>query len=186
MLNGRSILVTGGTGSFGKKFIATILERYPEVERIVVYSRDELKQYEMAQWLSPERYPQLRFFIGDVRDKDRLSRAMEGIDTVIHAAALKHVPVCEYNPFEAVKTNIIGAQNVIDRGGYRSRCVARGRTVDGQGRSTDQPLRSHQARLRQDVRGSQQLQGSARPALLGGALRQRHGLARQRHPVLPR
>ncbi len=114
MLNGRSILVTGGTGSFGKKFIATILERYPEVERIVVYSRDELKQYEMAQWLSPERYPQLRFFIGDVRDKDRLSRAMEGIDTVIHAAALKHVPVCEYNPFEAVKTNIIGAQNVIE------------------------------------------------------------------------
>ncbi len=114
MLNGRSILVTGGTGSFGKKFIATILERYPEVERIVVYSRDELKQYEMSQWLSPERYPQLRFFIGDVRDKDRLSRAMEGIDTVIHAAALKHVPVCEYNPFEAVKTNIIGAQNVIE------------------------------------------------------------------------
>ena len=114
MLNGRSILVTGGTGSFGKKFIATILERYPDIERIVVYSRDELKQYEMAQWLSPERYPQLRFFIGDVRDKDRLSRAMEGIDTVIHAAALKHVPVCEYNPFEAVKTNIIGAQNVIE------------------------------------------------------------------------
>lgn len=114
MLNGKAILVTGGTGSFGKKFISTILERYPDVERIVVYSRDELKQYEMAQWLSPERYPQLRFFIGDVRDKDRLSRAMEGIDTVIHAAALKHVPVCEYNPFEAVKTNIIGAQNVIE------------------------------------------------------------------------
>jgi len=114
MLNGRSILVTGGTGSFGKKFISTILTQYPGVERIVVYSRDELKQYEMAQWLDQARYPQLRFFIGDVRDKDRLSRAMEGIDTVIHAAALKHVPVCEYNPFEAIKTNVMGAQNVIE------------------------------------------------------------------------
>lgn len=114
MLNGRSILVTGGTGSFGKKFISTILTQYPDIERVVVFSRDELKQYEMAQWLDHDRYPQLRFFIGDVRDKDRLSRAMEGCDTVIHAAALKHVPVCEYNPFEAIKTNVMGAQNVIE------------------------------------------------------------------------
>lgn len=114
MLSGRSILVTGGTGSFGKKFISMVLTKYPDVERVVVFSRDELKQYEMAQWLDHGKYPQLRFFIGDVRDKDRLSRAMEGIDTVIHAAALKHVPVCEYNPFEAIKTNVLGAQNVIE------------------------------------------------------------------------
>jgi UDP-N-acetylglucosamine 4,6-dehydratase/5-epimerase len=114
MLTGKSILVTGGTGSFGKKFIETVLERYPTVARLVVYSRDELKQAEMAQVFSPEQYPQLRYFIGDVRDKDRLWRAMEGIDTVVHAAALKHVPVCEYNPFEAIKTNVLGAQNVIE------------------------------------------------------------------------
>jgi UDP-N-acetylglucosamine 4,6-dehydratase (inverting) len=114
MLTGKSILVTGGTGSFGKKFIATVLERYPTVTRLVVYSRDELKQAEMAQEFSPECYPQLRYFIGDVRDEGRLSRAMEGIDTVVHAAALKHVPVCEYNPFEAIKTNVLGAQNVIE------------------------------------------------------------------------
>lgn len=114
MLNGKSILVTGGTGSFGKKFVQMILERYPEVTRLVVYSRDELKQQEMSQQFSPSQHPQLRYFIGDVRDKDRLWRAMESIDTVVHAAALKHVPVAEYNPFEAVKTNIIGAQNVIE------------------------------------------------------------------------
>lgn len=114
MLNGKSILVTGGTGSFGKKFVETTLLRYPEIERLVVYSRDELKQYEMAQQFHENKYPCIRYFIGDVRDKDRLRRAFEGIDIVIHAAALKHVPVCEYNPFEAVKTNIIGAQNVIE------------------------------------------------------------------------
>lgn len=114
MLNEKSILVTGGTGSFGKKFVETILLKYPEIERLVVYSRDELKQYEMAQQFSDESYHQLRYFIGDVRDKDRLSRAMEGIDIVIHAAALKQVPACEYNPFEAIKTNIHGAQNVIE------------------------------------------------------------------------
>jgi UDP-N-acetylglucosamine 4,6-dehydratase len=114
MLNKASILITGGTGSFGKAFVRTIFERYPDVRRVVVYSRDELKQYEMAQLYPPDRYPQLRFFIGDVRDAKRLWRAMEGIDVVVHAAALKHVPVCEYNPFEAVKTNIIGAQNVIE------------------------------------------------------------------------
>ena len=114
MLNGKSILVTGGTGSFGKKFISTILNRYPQIRRLVVYSRDELKQFEMNQELSDVRYPQLRYFIGDVRDKERLFRALEDIEIVIHAAALKQVPASEYNPFEAVKTNIIGAQNVIE------------------------------------------------------------------------
>lgn len=114
MVTGQSILVTGGSGSFGKEFVRTILDRYPDVKRLVVYSRDELKQYEMSQVYPASRYPQVRFFIGDVRDKDRLTRAMEGIDTVIHAAALKQVPACEYNPFEAVKTNVLGAQNVIE------------------------------------------------------------------------
>lgn len=114
MLNGRSILVTGGTGSFGKKFVQTILTNYPEVERLVVYSRDELKQFEMAQQFSGEEFRQLRYFIGDVRDVDRLCRAFEGIDIVVHAAALKQVPACEYNPFEAIKTNVLGAQNVIE------------------------------------------------------------------------
>ena len=110
----KRILVTGGTGSFGKKFIETVYKRFPNIERVVVYSRDELKQFEMAQHYPEAQFPSIRFFIGDVRDKDRLKRAMEGIDTVIHAAALKQVPTAEYNPFEAVKTNILGAQNVIE------------------------------------------------------------------------
>jgi len=114
MLNGKSILVTGGTGSFGKKFIETILTKFPQIERVVVYSRDELKQFEMAQQFPETTYQQLRYFIGDVRDKERLLRAFEGIDIVIHAAALKQVPACEYNPFEAVKTNIFGAQNIVE------------------------------------------------------------------------
>lgn len=114
MLKGKSILVTGGTGSFGKKFIETILNKCPEIEKVVIYSRDELKQFEMAQILSESEYPQLRYFIGDVRDSDRMHRALEGIDIVVHAAALKQVPACEYNPFEAIKTNIMGAQNVIE------------------------------------------------------------------------
>ncbi|MBT0653108.1 UDP-N-acetylglucosamine 4,6-dehydratase (inverting) [Geomobilimonas luticola] len=114
MLKGKSILVTGGTGSFGKKFVETILFRYPEIERVVVFSRDELKQFEMAQQFPTEKYKQIRYFIGDVRDRERLVKAMEGIDIVIHAAALKQVPACEYNPFEAIKTNIHGAQNVIE------------------------------------------------------------------------
>lgn len=114
MLNGKSILITGGTGSFGKKFVETILLQYPEVKRLVVFSRDELKQYEMAQRFSDVAFRQIRYFIGDVRDRERLAKAMEGIDIVIHAAALKQVPACEYNPFEAIKTNIHGAQNVIE------------------------------------------------------------------------
>jgi UDP-N-acetylglucosamine 4,6-dehydratase/5-epimerase len=109
----RSILITGGTGSFGQAFVRTLLERYPEVERIVVYSRDELKQYEMAQRLGPD-HPQMRYFIGDIRDEARLKRALEGIEVVIHAAALKQVPAAEYNPFEAIKTNVLGAQNLVE------------------------------------------------------------------------
>lgn len=110
----QSILITGGTGSFGKAFVRAVLDHCPKIKRLVVYSRDELKQFEMAQEFPADKYPALRFFIGDVRDKERLYRAMEGIDTVVHAAALKQVPAAEYNPFEFIKTNILGAQNVID------------------------------------------------------------------------
>lgn len=114
MLNDQSILITGGTGSFGRAFVKTVLERYPRVKRLVVFSRDELKQYEMAQTFSTRDYPCMRYFIGDVRDADRLRRALEGIDVVVHAAALKQVPAAEYNPFECIKTNVLGAQNVIE------------------------------------------------------------------------
>ena len=113
-LPGQSILITGGTGSFGHAFVGTLLDTFPGLHRLVVYSRDELKQYEMAKRFSPDRYPGVRYFIGDVRDQDRLRRAMAGIDIVVHAAALKQVPAAEYNPFEAIKTNVIGAQNVIE------------------------------------------------------------------------
>lgn len=112
-LSGKAILVTGGTGSFGKMFVKTVLERFAP-QRLVVYSRDELKQYEMAQQLPDSRYPALRYFIGDIRDEDRLRRALEGIDIVVHAAALKQVPTAEYNPFECIKTNVLGAQNLIE------------------------------------------------------------------------
>jgi len=114
MLENKSILITGGTGSFGKAFTRTILERFPNIKRLVIFSRDELKQFEMSQDFSDTDYKGLRYFIGDVRDLDRLKRAMEGIDIVIHAAALKQVPAAEYNPFEAIKTNVMGAQNVIE------------------------------------------------------------------------
>lgn len=114
MLDGTSILVTGGTGSFGRKFVETVLSRYPGIRRIVVFSRDEMKQFEMAQDFPQERFPQIRYFIGDVRDANRVQRAIEGVDVVIHAAALKQVPAAEYNPFECIKTNILGAQNVIE------------------------------------------------------------------------
>ncbi|MEX0450470.1 UDP-N-acetylglucosamine 4,6-dehydratase (inverting) [Spiribacter sp. 218] len=108
------VLLTGGTGSFGRAFVRTALERYPDIKRLVVFSRDELKQFEMAQAFPPEQYPCIRYFLGDVRDPDRLNRAMEQVDTVVHASALKQVPAAEYNPFEAIKTNILGAQNVIE------------------------------------------------------------------------
>lgn len=114
MLNHKSVLITGGTGSFGKKFVETILQKYPHVKRLVIFSRDELKQYEMSLNYPKAAYPQIRFFIGDVRDTSRLRRAFEGIDIVIHAAALKQVPTAEYNPDECIKTNVGGAQNVIE------------------------------------------------------------------------
>jgi UDP-N-acetylglucosamine 4,6-dehydratase (inverting) len=114
MLNNKSILITGGTGSFGKEFVKTILARYPDVRRLVIYSRDELKQFEMSQIFSDTQYSSIRYFIGDIRDLARLRRALQGIDTVIHAAALKQVPAAEYNPFECIKTNILGAQNLIE------------------------------------------------------------------------
>ena len=113
MLNNKSILITGGTGSFGNKFIETVFERF-QPKKLIVYSRDELKQFEMQQKFPDNDFPSMRFFIGDVRDYYRLKMAMTGVDIVVHAAALKQVPAAEYNPFEAVKTNIIGGQNVID------------------------------------------------------------------------
>ena len=110
MFNGKNILITGGTGSFGKKYTELLLKNYSS-NKIIIYSRDELKQYEMAQDYSASC---MRYFIGDVRDRDRLNKAMDGVDFVIHAAALKHVPIAEYNPMECIKTNIGGAENVID------------------------------------------------------------------------
>ncbi len=112
MFNNKSILITGGTGSFGKQYIRTILERY-QPKRLIVFSRDELKQFEMAQEFASEKYPFIRYFIGDVRDRERLTLAMRGVDFVIHAAALKQVPAAEYNPMECIKTNIHGAENVV-------------------------------------------------------------------------
>jgi UDP-N-acetylglucosamine 4,6-dehydratase len=108
-INGKTILITGGTGSFGRKFVRKLLGL--DVKKVIVFSRDELKQYEMSQELSD---PRIRFFIGDVRDQSRLNRAFDGVDVVVHAAALKHVMACEYNPIEAIRTNVLGAQNVIE------------------------------------------------------------------------
>ena len=113
-LNGKAILVTGGTGSFGKRFVGRIFKEHPEVRKVVVFSRDELKQFDMAQQFSVEEYPAIRYFLGDVRDRNRLYRAFKDIDIVIHAAALKQVPAAEYNPMEFVNTNIIGAENIIN------------------------------------------------------------------------
>jgi len=110
MFNNKNILITGGTGSFGKKYTKMILKKY-KPNKIIIFSRDELKQYEMAQIYTD---PCMRYFIGDVRDEERVNKAMDGVDIVIHAAALKHVPIAEYNPMECIKTNIDGAQNVIN------------------------------------------------------------------------
>lgn len=113
-LNGKSTLLVGGTGSFGKAFVGAVINKFPEIKRLVIYSRDELKQFEMAQQWPTNKYSCMRYFIGDVRDGSRLKRACEGIDIIVHAAALKQVPTAEYNPMECIKTNIMGAQNVID------------------------------------------------------------------------
>lgn len=114
MLNNKSILITGGTGSLGKELVKTIFAKWPDVRRVVIYSRDEQKQFHMAQDYPEGQYPAIRFFIGDVRDRERLGRALTGIDYVVHAAAMKHVHIAEYNPDECVKTNVGGAENVID------------------------------------------------------------------------
>ena len=114
MLNGKSVLITGGTGSFGKMFTKLIFEKFPNVKRLVILSRDEQKHYQMAMEYPEHKYPAIRYFIGDVRDESRLISALEGIDIVIHAAAMKHVHLAEYNPMECVKTNILGAENVIN------------------------------------------------------------------------
>ncbi|HKG05856.1 MAG TPA: UDP-N-acetylglucosamine 4,6-dehydratase (inverting) [Pedobacter sp.] len=113
-LRDKSLLITGGTGSLGKALTSHILKSNPDIKRLVIFSRDEQKQFQMAQDYPSDKFPQLRFFIGDVRDKDRLTRAFKGIDYVIHAAAMKHVPIAEYNPDECIKTNINGAQNVVE------------------------------------------------------------------------
>lgn len=112
MFNGKNILITGGTGSFGKKIVKTILDHY-NPHKLIVFSRDELKQFEMSQFFPDTKYDCIRYFIGDVREESRLEDAFRNVDYVIHAAALKQVPACEYNPFEAVKTNVLGAQNII-------------------------------------------------------------------------
>jgi UDP-N-acetylglucosamine 4,6-dehydratase (inverting) len=114
MFANASILITGGTGSFGKAFVGTVLKRYPEIKRLVIFSRDELKQFEMAQIWSTSSHKGLRYFLGDVRDSARVARALEGIDYVVHAAALKQVVAAEYNPFEFIQTNVLGAHNIIN------------------------------------------------------------------------
>ncbi|WP_308991768.1 UDP-N-acetylglucosamine 4,6-dehydratase (inverting) [Mariniflexile litorale] len=113
-LNGKSILITGGTGSLGKALTSHILSKYPETRRLIIYSRDEQKQFQMAQEYPEDKFPQIRYFIGDVRDRERLTRAFQGVNYVIHAAAMKHVHIAEYNPDECIKTNIGGAENVVD------------------------------------------------------------------------
>ena len=114
MFNNKSVLITGGTGSLGKMLVKLIFERYPAVRKVIVFSRDEFKQFEMSQAYPESKFPQIRFFVGDVRDVVRLKRAFEDVDVVVHAAALKQVPTAEYNPDEVIKTNIGGAQNVVD------------------------------------------------------------------------
>ena len=110
----KGILITGGTGSFGKAFVKSLLKyKKNKYERIVIFSRDELKQWEMSQLYNEAEYPQLRYFLGDVRDEQRLRLALENIDTVVHAAALKQVPAAEYNPMEFIKTNVLGADNIV-------------------------------------------------------------------------
>lgn len=114
MLNGKSLLITGGTGSLGKALTKHIFKQYPDVKRLVIFSRDEQKQFQMGQEFPADQFPQIRFFIGDIRDEQRIKRALKGIDYVIHAAAMKHVPIAEYNPMECIRTNVLGAENLIN------------------------------------------------------------------------
>lgn len=117
-MNGKSILITGGTGSFGKKFTELILKKYPDVKRLIIFSRDEQKHFQMEKQFPEKLFPSIRYFIGDVRDYSRLIKAFEDVDIVIHAAAMKHVHLAEYNPMECIKTNVMGAQNVIEASIY--------------------------------------------------------------------
>ena len=114
MFDNKTILITGGTGSFGKRFTSIILEKYPKLKKLIIFSRDELKQFHMSQEIDKKYHHKMRFFFGDVRDKDRLMTSLNGVDYVIHAAALKQVPTAEYNPFEFIKTNVLGAQNLVE------------------------------------------------------------------------
>ena len=114
MLNFKTILLTGGTGSFGQAFVNKVLKKYPKIKKLIVFSRDELKQYEMSKQIDLKKYKSIRFFLGDIRDIQRLKRALQGVDIIVHAAALKQVPAAEYNPTEFIKTNVIGAQNIIE------------------------------------------------------------------------
>ena len=166
MLNNKSVLITGGTGSFGKKFVETILRDYPQVKKIIIYSRDELKQFELKQKYPGHKYPQLRFFIGDVRDLERLTRACEGVDVIIHAAAIKQVDTAEYNPEECIKTNVHGGPF------YR------------QGMCPHQSLWRHQAHFRQAVYCCQQYQRFQEHQVLRSPLWQCDGFPRFRNPFL--
>jgi len=114
MLENKKILITGGTGSFGEEFVKMVLDKYPKIRKLIVYSRDELKQHNMALRFNDVKYPGLRYFLGDIRDYERLNLALKDVDIVVHAAALKQVTAAEYNPFEFIKTNVLGSQNIVD------------------------------------------------------------------------
>ena len=186
-LDGKVILITGGTGSFGRRFVQTVLNRY-NPRKVIIFSRDELKQYEMQSDLrdqmSDEQMGKLRFFLGDVRDRERLTLALRGVDVVIHAAALKQVPAAEYNPSECIHTNVLGAENVV----WASLANRVQRVV---ALSTDKAcnpinLWGDKAGLRQDLRRGQQSFRRYRCALLGGSLRQCGRVARQRGSPVPK
>ena len=114
MFNNKIILITGGTGSFGNEFVKTLIQKYKKIRKLIIFSRDELKQHEMSKIFSEEKYKFIRYFLGDIRDRERVFTALKGVDYVVHAAALKQVPKAEYNPFEYIKTNILGAQNLVE------------------------------------------------------------------------
>ena len=180
-LNGSTILLTGGTGSFGNAFVERITRCWPEAT-LRVYSRDELKQSEMRTKFGDE---QVRYLIGDVRDRSRMTRAVEGADIVVHAAAMKQVPACEYNPFEAVRTNVLGAQHVVDAA-IDARVRQCRRALDRQGREPGEPLRRDEAVRREDLRAGQRLRRAAPDPDRVRALRQRRRLARLGRSRVPR
>ena len=182
-LNDKSVLVTGGTGSFGKHFLKTVIAQY-KPRRLIIFSRDELKQFEMQQEFSQEKYPFLRYFIGDVRDRDRLDLALRDVDYVVHAAAMKQVTTAEYNPFECIRTNVFGAENIVTasiRCGVK-RVVA---LVHRQGRQSGQSLWRLQAGFGQDFRRRQQFGRRRRHPFFGGALWQCLRFARFGGALLP-